>query len=730
MSESKKAEKQSGAFVVETQQERWLKYGANVILSVVIVILLVGFVVYLAQRPGWRTDTTTGGANSLKPQTVALIQTLPEDVRIVSLFTRTEEKSERKVQENSAGVEYQQVADLLQEYQKKSRGKITVDLIDPVREPSKVDKLFNDVARKYGNDFQKYEEVMKSYGGTLDQITKLANEEIAAIKTVAPKINNERLAAMARDIYATLLIFPQWMETTRRQVKEELELKVPNYKGAADHIREQLENLTANLEEIQKRVKGASEDPATPKELKDYIAAAQPRLQTMKDVADGLLKQISGLGEIKQLDELRQAKQERGSIVILGQRDLKVLPRGAIFKTPPAGRGGSEEPLKPRFAGEQQITMALVSLTTKDKKRIAVVRSGGPPATTSLPMAGYDAPMADFGDRLRDYGIEVVEKDISGQWMMQAMQMQQQGMPLPPEPSDEELKGIPWVVLLTPMNPRQMMQNPAAGQLGTKVSEHLKNGGSALILVDPQVQPLDFLKDWGIQIKPEYVVVHEKVADKGARSEDFTNDWQRQQVVFVLNEYGDHPVVKPLNSLDGLFVPVIPVDTVPAKGYKTAKILPIPTSLKAWGESDIQSLQEQKEVTFTPKKDGKDDDLPAPLWAGAVSEKEDGSGRLVVLGSRRFATDEFASVPDRAASAAQHSAVLRFPANAELLNNCVFWISHSDSLIALSPTALEVPRVSNINNGLAAFLKIGVLIVLLPLGVVAAGTMVYLRRRD
>ena len=41
-----------------------------------------------------------------------------------------------------------------------------------------------------------------------------------------------------------------------------------------------------------------------------------------------------------------------------------------------------------------------------------------------------------------------------------------------------------------------------------------------------------------------------------------------------------------------------------------------------------------------------------------------------------------------------------------------------------------MPRVSNINNGLAAFLKIGVLIVLLPLGVVAAGTMVYLRRRD
>src|SRR6266550_8112763 len=116
MNDSKKAEKQqSASFAVETQQERWLKYGANVVLSVVIVIVLVGFVVYLAQRPGLRTDTTTGGANSLKPQTVTLIQNLPEEVRIVSLFTRTEEDTEKKFRENTAEVQYQEVADLLQE---------------------------------------------------------------------------------------------------------------------------------------------------------------------------------------------------------------------------------------------------------------------------------------------------------------------------------------------------------------------------------------------------------------------------------------------------------------------------------------------------------------------------------------------------------------------------------------------------------------------------------------
>ena len=43
---------------------------------------------------------------------------------------------------------------------------------------------------------------------------------------------------------------------------------------------------------------------------------------------------------------------------------------------------------------------------------------------------------AFVADRLREYNIEVLEKDISGQWQMQAMQMQMQGMPLAPEPSD------------------------------------------------------------------------------------------------------------------------------------------------------------------------------------------------------------------------------------------------------------------------------------------------------
>ena len=112
------------------QKERWLKYGANVILTVVIVILLGAFLVYLGQRHSIRKDTTYEGVYSLKPQTVSLLNNLPQKVKIVGLFTRAKQQQERRdVVDDTNEVSYQQVSDLLQEYQQKSNGRITVDMI-------------------------------------------------------------------------------------------------------------------------------------------------------------------------------------------------------------------------------------------------------------------------------------------------------------------------------------------------------------------------------------------------------------------------------------------------------------------------------------------------------------------------------------------------------------------------------------------------------------------------
>src|SRR6266700_401591 len=185
---NKQAPKPVAPFQMETQQERWVKYGANVALSVLVVLILVILLVYLGGRANWRKDTTAAGSYSLKPQTGRLIENLPQKVRIVGLFSKAQQDSDKREKDDTNVVRYQQVADLIQEYQQKSGGKVTAEMIDTTSEPSKVDRLFNDVAKKYGNDFNKYEEVLKAYPETFDKVSKLATADIEALDKAKPKI--------------------------------------------------------------------------------------------------------------------------------------------------------------------------------------------------------------------------------------------------------------------------------------------------------------------------------------------------------------------------------------------------------------------------------------------------------------------------------------------------------------------------------------------------------------
>lgn len=71
MSESIKDKKLPGP---ESQKQRWVKYGANVVLAVVVVLVLAVVTTALAQRAKRRLDTTQAGLYSLKPQTVNIIR--------------------------------------------------------------------------------------------------------------------------------------------------------------------------------------------------------------------------------------------------------------------------------------------------------------------------------------------------------------------------------------------------------------------------------------------------------------------------------------------------------------------------------------------------------------------------------------------------------------------------------------------------------------------------------
>src|SRR5204862_7795260 len=93
---------------------------------------------------------------------------------------------------------------------------------------------------------------------------------------------------------------------------------------------------------------------------------------------------VRELGELK-LDTLKQSLKQEDVILVMGENDIRVLTRDKVWQPQPApfGRPANEK-LRPRFAGEQQITSAILALNSTSKPKIVFVRSGGRPLVTSM----------------------------------------------------------------------------------------------------------------------------------------------------------------------------------------------------------------------------------------------------------------------------------------------------------------------------------------------------------
>src|SRR4051794_25706307 len=122
----------------ESQHERWLKYGVNVGVTILVVLLLSAAVIYLSQSYRKRVDTTSEGSNSLKPQTKNILKDLKKPVTIVSLYSRNDTAVAAADPQWADRVG--QVEDLLDEY-KRNSNQVDTEIIDPVLSPTKVDDL-------------------------------------------------------------------------------------------------------------------------------------------------------------------------------------------------------------------------------------------------------------------------------------------------------------------------------------------------------------------------------------------------------------------------------------------------------------------------------------------------------------------------------------------------------------------------------------------------------------
>src|ERR1700677_1037942 len=78
----------------ETQKERWLKYGANVALTVAVAVIVAVLVIYLGQEFHARSDTTASHSHSLSTATIDLLRGMNSKVKLVSLYSKAKRPEE------------------------------------------------------------------------------------------------------------------------------------------------------------------------------------------------------------------------------------------------------------------------------------------------------------------------------------------------------------------------------------------------------------------------------------------------------------------------------------------------------------------------------------------------------------------------------------------------------------------------------------------------------------
>jgi hypothetical protein len=713
----------------ESQQERWMKYGGNVVLMSVIVILLAVLLVYIAERATKRLDTTSSGLYSLKPQTVNLIKDNSQKIQITSLYTKTK-PGEAEAEKAGVVDQAEKVADLLEEYKTKGKN-IEVDSIDPVSNPAKVEDLINDVTKRYGGQIDKYRAFAESYPGKYKRLTEMAAAEVDPMaevlkaSTTGP-IKEQAIADALNNLSRLRRFFkelPPQVQARDNVVQKALKSKPANYKAITDDAQDSVSELSATFTSAIEWFKKAKDDAKLPESIRKYMSDSLPRFEAMTKAAEDLVKEGQSLGELK-LDTLREALRQRNSILVRGEKEWKILPYDQVWRT--ENRSGATEAakLKPRFAGEQMITTSILALQQPKKLKVCFVRAGGPPLADRpiqffRPEGGV---LGTVAERLRDYNYEVTEKDLTGMWAMQQMQQQQQQMS-EPEPSDADIKDAVWVVIDTPGQPTQFGPAPT---IAPKIAEHLANGGSAMILPTQQADDMSTaLQGWGIKLHTDAMCVHELVKSEGAQG-DLIEQIKRSPMYFEVRDWGSHPITSAMRSLPGIFLVGVPVSLNPTAGVKATQLIPLPdapAAPKSWGEKDFASMQ-----NAPPKFEPEKGDMAGPLYGGVAAEK-DGAGRVVVFGSLPMFASQVVTFPDPEL-AKKDVYVVRFPGNGELFSNSIYWLSKQETMIAISPASMDVGRIEDLSRGAQSFWRVGVMLFGIPAAVILAGAMVYFARRD
>jgi gliding motility-associatede transport system auxiliary component len=320
---------------------------------------------------------------------------------------------------------------------------------------------------------------------------------------------------------------------------------------------------------------------------------------------------------------------------------------------------------RPEETTEQDITSAILKAVSTTVKTVCFVEGHGEKSTSSSDGKGFSEADAEL--QKENYQVKTINLVTAGS-----------------VPSD--------CSVLVDAGPTKSF----FPQEAEMIEKYLQGGGKAMFLLDPGMEPKleAVMQPWNVNVGSDYVI---DVSGVGRLL-------QMGPAIPLVVNYGQSPIVRDFeNSMT--FFPLARTVAVADKSKTQPEAIEL---LKTSPASFTVANLGNGTVKYDPKKDQR-----GPLSLGVAAENGSGKedARLVVIGNSEFASNQWISQQR----------------NGDLFFNAVNWLSQEGNLISIRPKQAanrHVTLTQAQQRGLAWTSEI-----FLPLFVIAAGVVIWLKRR-
>lgn len=687
--------------------QRRFVYGANVAVQIALVVAVAVGAVYAARDRG-QVDLTRSGVNSLSKRTEALLRNLDQDVTITALYTVLSEYDTRAQKRRDA------VRDLLRLYESAGRGRVTANLIDPMKDRARLPVLLKRLREKpaYQDEARPHQEALAALPELNERIRQLIDGHVARIEELVAATPELRTSALA-EVGQELGRLRRKAEDVSVDLGELTTGDIPFYGRAVETARTYLETVQRWMQAVGDWVARQSAGSAgLSAEALAFLQQANRDYQALLPDVSGQLERMRDLKrvELENLAEQLNRWVEAPPILVETGERAAVLSFAEVwpFRSGPDGAGpdGDER----EFAGEQAVSSAILRLTQKEKTAVVFTRFGGPspiiPDFSQMSMMRRlpEAPYGALNELLRKENFITEDWDVATQ-------------KTPPTVADAA-RTVYVVFPPTPPpqpDPRRPAPQPAISPDDVRiVREAVESAGMAIFLAGASSRLMggsgnyefaDYLEsEWGIEVLHDYLTL--RFAPSAENPELFV--LRRPPVVIDTEERSarcrltDHAITAPLRGSVAGFMAACPLriaagpETRPA-GVQVHPLAVVAPTTDVWAVRDVARVD--SDLSSQRGTRPYEDDLKPPFPLAVAAEKGQ-TQRLVVFGSSAFAANTMLEAPGGYAfTSAGLVPYPAYPANPDLFINAVHWLTREADRISVGARRTEVPRLTELKEG-------------------------------